>query len=625
MMNGPSTMTPMPTPVKQPVGGARGSGTIAVSPDGRRLWVVDTDNALVAVVDTEGPTLVRKVPVGRTPGRVVVGVSGKAFVASRAGDVVTVVPADPSQPTVLWPVAPEPMDLVLSSDERTLFVVSALSRTHSGTGAVTALELPSGTRRWRTEVGVEPRAATLLGQGARLLVGHGRTGDLWELDAATGAVLVRHAVVPESPGFVARSLTQVASTPAHDRAFAAITWARTTPLVSSTATSIPPNYSGGRGPCGGGAATAGLVTLNALTSQARVLPLVLANGCTPRDDYPQPVMPQGQGPSAMVVDGTGRWLVTTYRESAQVAITRAASGARVEFNDTRPGVDGLGVVTRGEGPGQSLEVWTYSQFDHTLQRQIGSGTSGLLRQGELKLADDTLPASVVAGRRLFFDARSPASTGSGMSCATCHPDGREDGHVWAFPEGPRRTPSLSGRSLVTTGPWHWGGEVSTMGSLMRQTIVTRMGGTGLASFDVDRLLLFLESLPPSRPVGDPTSLLAMTGRLAFEKAGCEGCHSGATLSGSGIHDVGTLLPGDRDLDRTDAVSPDCATAPDGGACGFNVPSLRGLSRSAPYLHGGQVPTLEALLATLDSTSRHGSLEALTAEERQALLVYLRSL
>lgn len=623
MMTQPPMMNAPVTPTK-PTLGARGSGTVAVSPDGSRLWVVDTDNAALSVVDTQGPTLVRTVPVGRSPGRVVVGPSGTAFVASRAEDVVTVVPPDTNGMTTRLPVSAEPMDPVLAADERTLFVVSTFSPSRSGQGEVASLELPMGTVRWRTEVGVEPRAATLVGQGARLLVGHGRDGQVWELDASSGAVLVRHRAVPEGSPFVARTLTQLASTPAQDRAFAAVTWARTTPLVSAATTTIPPNYYGGRGPCGAGAATAGLVTMNALTSQARVLPLLLATGCTPQDDYPQPVMSRGQGPTAMVVDATGRWLVTAYRESANVSVTTANAGTMVLYSDTRPGVDGLAVVTR-EDAGQALEVWAYSQFDHTLQRLVGTGQGGLTRRGELKLADDTLPASVVAGRRLFFDARSSASTGSAMSCATCHPEGRDDGHVWAFPEGPRRTPSLSGRAVVATGPWHWGGEVSTMSSLMRQTIVTRMGGSGLASFDVDRLLLFLESLPATRPVVDPTSLPAMAGRRAFEKAGCARCHAGTTLSSPSIHDVGTTLPGDRDLDRTDAVSPDCATVPDGGVCGFNVPSLLGVSRSAPYLHGGQVPTLEALLETFDADARHGTLEGLTADERAALLVYLNSL
>jgi hypothetical protein len=45
----------------------------------------------------------------------------------------------------------------------------------------------------------------------------------------------------------------------------------------------------------------------------------------------------------------------------------------------------------------------------------------------------------------------------------------------------------------------------------------------------------------------------------------------------------------------------------------------GGSRSAPSLDGGQAKTHEALLATIEAGERHGSLEGLTAEERQALL------
>ena len=37
--------------------------------------------------------------------------------------------------------------------------------------------------------------------------------------------------------------------------------------------------------------------------------------------------------------------------------------------------------------------------------------------------------TIALGRRLFYDAEEPVVSG-GLACAGCHPDGRDDGHVW---------------------------------------------------------------------------------------------------------------------------------------------------------------------------------------------------
>ncbi len=54
----------------------------------------------------------------------------------------------------------------------------------------------------------------------------------------------------------------------------------------------------------------------------------------------------------------------------------------------------------------------------------------------LRLAKDELSAEASLGRRIFYGAREVEVTGealdrhAGLACAGCHPDGRDDGHVW---------------------------------------------------------------------------------------------------------------------------------------------------------------------------------------------------
>src|SRR5262249_16500099 len=47
----------------------------------------------------------------------------------------------------------------------------------------------------------------------------------------------------------------------------------------------------------------------------------------------------------------------------------------------------------------------------------------------LHLAEDLLGDEEGKGRRLFYDAIDSETSG-GVACAGCHPEGRDDGHVW---------------------------------------------------------------------------------------------------------------------------------------------------------------------------------------------------
>ncbi|MCA9556002.1 MAG: hypothetical protein KC933_38615, partial [Myxococcales bacterium] len=82
--------------------------------------------------------------------------------------------------------------------------------------------------------------------------------------------------------------------------------------------------------------------------------------------------------------------------------------------------------------------------------QLDQGGSFIRRSGmsfgDVSVVSQPLPADVAAGRRLFYasnDTRMSSST-SGVSCATCHAEGRDDGLTWVFERGPRQTPSLAG-------------------------------------------------------------------------------------------------------------------------------------------------------------------------------------
>ncbi|MCB1909891.1 MAG: c-type cytochrome [Rhodocyclaceae bacterium] len=91
-------------------------------------------------------------------------------------------------------------------------------------------------------------------------------------------------------------------------------------------------------------------------------------------------------------------------------------------------------------------------------------------------------------------------------------------------------------------------------------------------------------------------------------AGCAACHQSADLTGPGLFTA--------------------ITAPQGGlAGGIKVPSLRGISHTAPYLSDGSVPTLDAAVAGV-LTVLEGldpARPAFSDDDRAALVEYLKSL
>jgi hypothetical protein len=62
----------------------------------------------------------------------------------------------------------------------------------------------------------------------------------------------------------------------------------------------------------------------------------------------------------------------------------------------------------------------------------------------------------------LFHREAPA----GLACASCHPEGRDDGRVWKFlPDGARRTQNLAG-GVIETAPFHWDGALPSIHSLV---------------------------------------------------------------------------------------------------------------------------------------------------------------
>ena len=202
------------------------------------------------------------------------------------------------------------------------------------------------------------------------------------------------------------------------------------------------------------------------------------------------------------------------------------------------------------------------------------------------------------GHRLFHENPGPDSD---LACASCHPEGGEDGRVWKFVEGPRRTQSLRG-GILATAPFHWDGKLASVHDVVAEVFVKRMSGPTLRDDRVMALQQWIDAIPLLAQAPSKDAAAVARGKAIFSDphASCSSCHGGALLTNNTTIDVGT-----------------------GGA--FQVPSLRGLAVRAPYLHDGCAITLRDRFGLCGGGASHGNTARLTSSELDDLIAFLTTL
>jgi cytochrome c peroxidase len=279
-------------------------------------------------------------------------------------------------------------------------------------------------------------------------------------------------------------------------------------------------------------------------------------------------------------------------------------------------------------------------------------------------APPATPARIALGARLFADTR--LSGGGQRSCASCHraelgfTDGRPRAEGLSGAALTRNTPSLW--NLAWSARFFWDGRAPSLEAQVAgpieaademaahwPTILARLkrdtearaqfraafgAGAPIARDTVVlALTAYVRSLvsPPTRfdawieGVADALSAAEVRGFALFTgKAGCVLCHVGWRFTDDRFHDIG--LPSD---------DPGRGAVPGGtpGLKAFKTPSLRELAHTAPYMHDGSLPTLEAVLSHYAgrfvarpelAPSMQRSLR-LTAQERSDLVAFLLTL
>lgn len=658
-------------------GGSSSGGGLGLSKDDALLYAADPDLDTVFVVDVKTQA-VTPVKVGRMPEKLLVAPDGTVYVANRLDRSVSILRPGEAVEAGRLKVGVEPVGLAISSDAKTLYVVNATSLTDAENGTLMAFDTATNELEYEVVVGHEPRGITLLGDG-KAAVSLFKDGDLVLVDTAKGQVVKAGTGVFQQlnrvalgidtvgggdvgaprplpnepfPGFgptTARPRGVEALITSHDGAQVYAASLISTDSILATGKVDDPlggpidGSSGGYGggTCGSTAVASPAILTFTADGQPQVDDLATCGGETTGERPPMllvtniPGVPL-QGPRALALDPTGTFLFVANYDSNNVAIVptalrreAGAFGAETpppNFDKTDFGVGGTvrQVVNVGAGPSgvvvtrDGTKAFVFNAFDHSIST-LESLNGRVSNTGTLKLGDDVLSPDAVAGRKLFFsavDARMN-NPSTGISCGTCHLEGREDGHVWNFPDGPRQTPSLAGRLLTKTAPFHWNGEFNDLLAFMTHTVQRRMGGSGVSPAMERQVAAFIDSMPaadnPHRGA-TPADVVAR-GKAAYEKAQCQSCHVGEAFTNNVFADVGTFVTEGPVIDRAEFL-------PHGG---LNTPSLLGLARTAPFLHDGSAVSLKARILQGKAGDKHGLTSQLSDAEVDDLVAYLKTL
>lgn len=550
------------------------SSSLALTRGG--LWVASPDDDRLVLVDPDTLAVMRHVeipggPVGVAP------VAGRLAVALSRGADAAWVDADGAIDRAPLPCGG--IGAVVAAGDTAVFACPHDDRVVAvdPDGALRVIDAPGRP----TALAVQPDALVVTAARA----GAVRALDRADFDAGSAASWQSRALV-ETPGFAATRVDALA--PSDDAVFASYQ-------------RVDHDSDRARAPSEG---TYGRVA----DDTPRIDPQI--DGCGPRYARFDGGARVFSGPSALAWSPAAGLLWVAHQLTDNVAVLDCA----------QRGADGLprlvATAPTGRGPrGIALSpdgrtAWIDAAFDHAITRVTlppdGPPTTHTRARST---GPSHLSPPAERGRRLFHDAVDTHLTPSGVvACASCHPDGGEDGLVW-FLHTPsvarklRRTPpAYAARRALA--PYHFDGEFTDAAALSRATIRGLMDGDALL-VDVDAIAAWLDErpAPPGRPAADADDAAAITrGAAVFESADCADCHPAPLYSDARAYAV---VP----------PSPD----PDARLTPVDTPSLRGVRARPPYLHDGRAPTLR------DAVLAHDETPALDAAALSDLVRYLETL
>ncbi|WP_433932480.1 cytochrome-c peroxidase [Sorangium cellulosum] len=563
------TVTEVPPP-------AISGGTLIIASDGHTAVAADPDRDRVWIVDLDGgaPGEIR-LEHGDEPGRLVEDASGRVHVALRRAGAVATLDIESRSVLERREVCRAPRGVAYDAARDAIHVACA-------GGELVTLPAAGGPAVRKLRPAADLRDVVV--EGDRLLVSRFKSAETLVI-GADGAVLARRTL----PDF-------------------------NTTGFGGSASSYTPSVAWRMAPRPGGGAV--MLHQRAMSSQVTLSPggYYQATNCDgnivhgtistidPAGAVGGPAAPAAALPSvSLPVD------VAIAPDGKRVAVVAAGNDMVVSttLDDMADG-EGNCAPAAIQQPlsGQPIAVAIDGRGDIVVQLREPAALEVIRAPEDVEVFDRrtvALPGATVrdTGHEMFH---RPPNGVSAAACASCHPEGHEDGRTWNFdPVGQRRTQAMGG-GILQTAPLHWSGDLMDLDGLMSEVFVSRMGGPQPGARRLDLMARYIDSLPafPASPPEDEAAVARGAALFHDKKVACADCHSGPMLTNNRNEDVGK-----------DEV--------------LQVPSLVGIAGRAPFMHDGCAATLRDRFDPQCGGDKHGDVSGLTAAQIDDLVAYLESL
>jgi YVTN family beta-propeller protein len=584
---------------------------MALSPDGKEIYVTCEASHTVIVVNVRDLQKVAEIEVGHHPTDVTFSPDGtRAYVSNRLDDTVTIIDVPSRTVFTTIDAGDEPHGVLTDTSGRHLYVLNTSSDSISVIDTNTLKEIK------RLSASRSPWSLSRSPDGSLIYVTNNlsrfvefRTPSMSEVTAIDTA----EAVVRDRFVVPAANLLQGVDWHPSGK-FALITLNRTKNLVPMTRLLQGWTITNG---------------LGIIWKDGRVDQVLL--------DEPDMCFPD---PADVAITPDGRLALVTSSGSNRIAVVdipKLLSMLEAASDDEREHVfpNHLGkptefvikhIATKGSPRGiiitpDGKTAFAANALDDSL---TAINLEKLETVARIDLGGPKVITKVRFGERLFHSAN--ITFHRQFSCHSCHPDGHVDGLTYDIePDGIGISPvdNRTLRGILDTAPFKWEG---TNPSLQRQC------GPRLAVFftriqpftpeelsALDNYICTIQR-PPNRyrPLGAElteaqrrgkqmfTRTMTNDGRVIPKQNRCVTCHFPPLYTDRSRHDIGTKFP----LDRESR---------------FDTPHLSNIYDSAPYLHNGIAETLEEIWTRYNPNDQHGVTNDMTKDQLNDLIEYIKTL
>lgn len=586
---------------------------LALSGNGKELFVVAEEAGLLMIVDTEKEKITHKIRVGNQPHTVILDSDEKfAYVSNQWSDNISVINLSTMSVTDTLKTGNGPAGIALSSDGQTLYAVN------SYTNDISVIDIRSGKELKRLAAGNNPTGIVMAPDKNRLYVTSRRA----LLVPYGDPVVCELTVINDNSKTISAREDMESAYMMENIVFTPDGGLALMPLIRPK--NLIPSIQVERGFM----MTNGMAVIEQKTG-GRIIQLLLDE---PNQYFADPfdvaITPDGK---RAFISHAGVNLISVVDVDSLRAFINESSSEELNFYSNHLGASSRYVVKRiptGANP-KGLTISPDGRLlyvaEHLEDRIAVINTQSMETVSTIELGGPRRITVARHGRRLLNNAKGTFQTQ--YSCYTCHPDAHEDGLVYNMASkdmGRNLANTQSLRDIGDTPPFKWNGKNQTIykqDGMRFSTVLTR--NEPFSYKELDALVAYIVTgipYPPNllyNPTGELNDM-QLRGKALFErthdnlgneipvKNRCITCHPPPYFTHKQMEDVGTLLASDDPML-------------------FDTPHLNNIYASPPYLHHGLALSLEEIWTKYAHKDTHGAVNDMTKIQLNELIEYLKSL